>query len=316
MVPSAEQPAPDSRRTPGESATSGAGRGAPGGGGSGAASRRAGEILLAGALAAAFSPTLLAMASVWSRVDYLSHGFLVPVVSLAAVAARRDRLARRPVRPAASGRAALAGALGLLALGWGLGSVALQGLALVAAVAGFTLAVRGPHWLRELAFPVAFLLFMVPPPAAWVAPLVVQLQLVASTGAVAVLRTGGVPVLRDGNVLELAGGATLFVDEACSGITSVLTLVPLAVLLAWSTQPRGWRRAALVAAVIPLALLGNLLRVVLTVLAAREIGVEAATTGWLHEGTGLGTYVLGCLALLAVGAALRRLGPRSAAGPS
>ena len=63
---------------------------------------------------------------------------------------------------------------------------------------------------------------------------------------------------------------------------------------------------------MPIALAGNLLRVILTVVLAIEVDVAFATEGPLHEWAGVATYVLGCVCLLAVGEALRRL----SAGPS
>lgn len=60
------------------------------------------------------------------------------------------------------------------------------------------------------------------------------------------------------------------------------------------------------ATVVPIALAGNLLRVILTVMLPIQVDVEFATEGPLHEWTGVGTYVIGCVCLLAVGEMLRR----------
>src|SRR2546422_539024 len=84
-------------------------------------------------------------------------------------------------------------------------------------------------------------------------PVVTLLQTVASAGAVAVLHAFGVAVLRDGNVMRLPSGGALFVAEACSGITSLLSLIPVGVLIARFSQTGAWRRIALVASVVPAA---------------------------------------------------------------
>jgi exosortase len=117
------------------------------------------------------------------------------------------------------------------------------------------------------------------------------------------------PVYREGNVISLPGGESLFVAEACSGITSLLTLVSLSVLFAYLTERGLARRAVLVASVVPVALLGNLLRVLGTVLAARSYGMEAASRGDVHDAAGVLVYVLACLALIGVGSLMRRLKP-------
>jgi len=261
-------------------------------------------------------PGLRVLAGVYGEVEWASHGFLVPIVALWAATAHRAALADRPARPLRGG-VALVGALVLAYLAALLfGNPSVIGLVGVATVVGLVAALRGLAWVRTLAFPLAYLLFMVPLPTAWITPVIVRLQLLVSSVAVALLRAFDVAIHRDGNVLTLPGDVTLFVAEACSGITSLVTLLPIGVFIAYFTESVPWRRVALVAAVVPIALLGNLIRVVLTVALAMRVDVAFATTGPVHEWAGVATYVLGCLCLLAVGAGLRRLGggARSDAG--
>lgn len=252
-------------------------------------------------MAACFAPALFALADVWASVDYYSHGFLVPAVSVWAALRRRERLAGLPRRRELAGAAALAAALAVYFAGLAAGSVSAQGLGMVAGVAAAVWFLRGWAWLRALAFPVAYLVFMVPLPNAWLSPLIVKLQLFVSEAAIQGLHAFAVPVTREGNVVVLPGGDALFVAEACSGVTSVVTLLPLAVLVAYFFE-LGWRRGAvLAAAVLPIAMAANLLRVVGTVLAARGFGTEVVTREPLHSTAGLAVYVVGCLAMLAVG---------------
>jgi exosortase len=260
-------------------------------------------------LGVAFAPAFVAMSRVWSSVDYQSHGYLVPFVALWAASGKRRALARTPAARDLRGLALLLAAFGLYLVGFASSWVALQGLSVVAGVAGGVLYLRGPAWLRTLVFPIGYLLFMVPVPEPILTPVVVQLQLLVSQAGVWLLQLGGVPVLRNGNVIELPGDVSLFVAEACSGITSLVTLLPLGVFLAYFTEKSLARRLVLVAAVLPLALGGNLVRVIATVLAAREVGVEAATAGAGHQAAGLVAYVLACLALLAIGRLMRVLVP-------
>lgn len=271
------------------------------------------EWALAALLAAAFTPALLGLAEVWRAVDYQSHGFLVPVVSLWVALRERYRWRRIPVAPDARGLAVLVVAFGAYLVGLAAASTPLQGLALVAALAGAVLYARGAAWLRALAFPIGFLLFMVPVPPAWISPLVVRLQLFVSDASVRLLHALGVAVAREGNVLLLPGGESLFVAEACSGVTSVVTLAPLGVLLAYLSLRRPLLRALLVAAVVPLAMAGNLVRVVATVLVSLRFGADVATEGPPHELLGVLTYAVAVGLLIAVGAGLRRLEARRGA---
>ena len=265
------------------------------------------EWVLASLLVLAFLPGGIALARVWLSVDYYSHGFLVPLFALWVATWdrrgwRRQALVREP-----RGTALLAGAIGVYALGLGAGVTLLQGVALVAAVGGAVLYLWGGRGLRDLAFPVAFLLFMVPLPASWLNPLIVELQLLVSSAALRLLHAFDFTIAREGNVLLLPGGESLFVSEACSGITSLVVLTPLAVALAYLGERTWVGRLVVVAAAVPAAMLGNLVRVLVTAVAADAYGVERATGNVLHEFAGLLTFTLSCLLLIGVGPLLRQL---------
>jgi len=275
------------------------------------------EMTIVVLLLAAWIPGLLAMAEVWNTVEYASHGYLVPWVALWAATAHREALSRLPSQPPRLGLLLI----GALVLGYvaalAFDDASVIGALFVATAVGVVFALRGPHFVRVLQFPLAYLIFMIPLPVSWVTPLIVKLQLIVSTAAVRLLQFAGVSIFREGNVLTLPGDQSLFVAEACSGITSLITLIPIGVFIAYFTESVAWRRGVIVVAVIPIALAGNLLRVLLTVELAIEVDVEFATTGPLHEWAGVGTYVLGCVFLLGVGSLLRRFFPdESVARPS
>lgn len=256
----------------------------------------------------AFLPGLAALASVWSSVDYLSHGFLIPVVAGFVAAARRPAWRTLEGRRDARGAVLVALALVVSSLGLLAGQPTIIGLGVVMAAFGAVLSLGGPQGVALMRFPLGFLLFMVPPPESWIVPVIVQLQLWVSSAAVWALRLAGLPILREGNVMVLPGDEALFVDEACSGITSVVTLIPLGVLLAWLTERTRLRRLVLLACVVPAAMLGNFVRVTVTVWAASRWGADVATSTLLHDWAGIGTYVLACGALLGVSALLQRFG--------
>jgi len=256
-------------------------------------------------LAVAFLPALGALARSWSAAEYQTHGFVVPFIAGWIAWATRGRWGRLP--RSADARGALLVALGLAAYAFGLlaGSATAEGLALVGAVAGAVWWREGGGRLRALAFPIGFLLFMVPIPLDWVSPLLVRLLLVVSSAAAALLPLLGVPVARNGNVLVFQDGASLVVAEACSGLTAILTLLPIAVLIAHLSPLRPMRRAALVALALPIAMGANLLRVVATALAARIWDPSTVTRDPWHSLGGLAIYAVACLVLLATERALR-----------
>jgi len=270
------------------------------------------SVVLLALLFAAFSPALLALSEVWDTVDYYAHGYLVIPVAAAMAWSRRGLVG--PLRER-DGRGL--GLLILALLGFAVGLLAglllLQGLMLPLALAGLAWWRLGAAGLRRLAFPIAYLVFMVPLPAQWLTPLVTRLQMLVTQGGIAVLHALGVPALREGNVIVVPEGS-LFVAEACSGITSIVTLLPVAALLVFLVPLRSYAAVALMLAVVPVAMFWNLARVLLTVAAVREIGVDRATTGWLHDSAGMLTFTLGCLSLLLLSSRLTRPGSGSPPG--
>jgi len=265
--------------------------------------------LLIGVLALVFIPALRALAGVWSSLDYYSHGFLVPIVALSIGWQRAGKLGA----PAAhgAGLAIIGAGLVVYAIGLGMGSPTGMGLAAVVAITGAVWHFWGRRGVRRLVFPLGLLLFVVPIPPVILTPIVLALQSFVSRLAVDLLQVAGYTVLREGNVVQLAAGP-LFVAEACSGITSIVTLLPLGAVLAYFTERRTAARVALVLAVVPIAMLGNLIRVLVTVAAADAVGIQQATSSWLHESAGFLTFTLECVLLIAlgsvVGAALTRGG--------
>jgi exosortase len=274
------------------------------------------EWLLLVALSVVFAPALIELSQVWSRYDYYSHGYLVPLAALWAATAQRKRLPHLPIERSPLGGVLLGLSLMLYLVGRFAAIVSLQGLALVLSVASAIYFARGRAWVRSLGFSISYLIFMIPMPQNLITPAIARLQLFVSSAAIHIVHWLELPVYREGNVMHLPGGDSLFVAEACSGITSILTLVPLAVFLAYFSQPSLSRRLVLVASVVPLAMIGNLTRVVVTIYVAQRYGSEVATGDLLHNWAGMLTYLLGCLALLAIGSLMTRLLSAQKAVPS
>lgn len=265
------------------------------------------EWTIVALLILAWIPGLLALAEVWGSVEYASHGFLVPFVALWAATAHREKLSQLETRPLRGGLLLVAGLAPVYVAAVVFGNATLIGIVFVITVVAVVLALRGVEWVKVLQFPLSYLVFMIPLPLGLVTPVIVKLQLWVSSAAVYLLQESGISIFREGNVLTLPGDISLFVAEACSGITSLITLLPIGIFIAYFTDSVPWRRTVIVLSVIPIALAGNLIRVILTVLMSIEVSVDFATEGPLHEWAGVLTYVIGCVALLAVGNVLRRL---------
>lgn len=244
----------------------------------------------------------------WDEADY-SHGFLVPLLSVYLVWERRERLRTLAGTPAGSGLVLLVAGVGLFLLGNVAAELFTMRVSLLVIVAGLILYLLGRERLKLLAFPIVFLIFMIPPPAIVFNAITFPLQLFAAGTASASLDLLGLPVLREGNVITLAH-ATLEVAEACSGIRSLITLLALATAYAYFTQRDHWRRMILVLSSVPVAIVANAGRVVGTGVLAHFFGAGVAQ-GFFHTFSGWFVFVVAFVLLFAEGLLLDTIGQRA-----
>lgn len=251
-----------------------------------------------GSLAVLYGPVLIRMAQQWNDDVTYSHGWVIAPIALMLAWRQRDRLRTAPFAPSRVGLVLVLGSLLVFLAGSLAAELFLTRISLIGVLAGTVLYACGPAHLRLLAFPLLFLIFMIPLPAIVFDRAAVSLQLVASALGEKLMRAGGVAVLRDGNVLRLAS-ITLEVDEACSGIRSLMALISVTTLVGYLFEPVWWRRVAVAVAAIPLAVALNAARIGLTGMAALRYGPSAAR-GAVHEATGLVVFVIALACVCAV----------------
>lgn len=221
-------------------------------------------------LTAAFMKPLysLAVHSVNTGLD--SYILLVPFISAFLICARRKQLRAIdkscPLVAAAFLAAGLAGVAGAWILGASAAPIshndylALMTLSFVSLLTATGFAFLGAKWMISAAFPIAFLVFMVPLPDRAVVWLETAYKLASADAAQLFFSLSGTPVSRDGTVFQLPG--ILFeVAEECSGINSSLALLITSLVASYMLLKSPWRRAVLVAFVIPLGILRNGFRI-------------------------------------------------------
>jgi exosortase len=259
-------------------------------------------------LAGLYAPVLLVwLEALWSDPNY-SHVYIVPIISGMVIWQRRRTLAALPIRGSSAGLPLLLAGTGALIVGDIGAESFLMRSSLIVVIAGLILFHLGPGMLRALTFPLGFCLFLVPLPAVVFYAMTARLQNIAAETGAWGLDLLGVPVLLDGNVIQLSR-VTLGVTEACSGIRSLITLVALGVAWAHLMLPRRWMQIVLVVSVLPITIVANASRVVMTGLVGRWFGVEYAE-GFFHFFSGWLVFVLAVLCLLAVHGVLRAVSPR------
>lgn len=252
--------------------------------------------VVAAAILAVYAGVLASLVRQWGSDDNYSHGFFVVPLAAFFVWERRERLMRTPVHSSSAGLLVILFGLLLLLAGRFGAELFLTRISLLFLLAGAVLFLWGTAALRILAFPLAFLLLMIPLPAIVFNKIAFPLQLLASGAGEAVIRTAGIPVLREGNVLQLPA-RTLEVAEACSGIRSLVSLLMLAIVLGYFTERRTGMRVLIALAAVPIAIIANAARVAGTALAAEWVS-PAAAEGFFHTFSGWLMFVVAFAGLL------------------
>jgi exosortase len=245
-----------------------------------------------------FWPVLRKLVADWSVDDNYSHGFFI--VPLAAYFAweRREKLRALPIRSSPLGLLVMVGSVAVLLAGILGAELFLSRIAIVGVLGGALLFVLGWRHLVALAFPLLFLLLMIPIPAIVFNQIAFPLQLLASQTGEAVLSGLDIPVLREGNVIILAT-TTLEVAEACSGIRSLISLLTLGIVYGYFLDSRTSVRVFLALCTIPIAIATNALRVAGTGVAAHHYGAQVAD-GFFHTFSGWIIFITSFMLFFAV----------------
>lgn len=256
-------------------------------------------LLLCAVLTALYAPVLARLISQWYNDSNYSHGFLVPLLSAFIIWQKRDKLSQVQRRPSWWGMVIVILSLGLLFLGSLGAELFLARISIVFTICGLIVYFAGGALLRALAFPLAFLLFAIPIPALIYNEIVFPLQFIASRFATSTLEMLNLfPIMREGNVLIMPN-MRLEVVEACSGIRSLMSLLALAAGYGYLAERSTLVRWILVIAMVPLAIISNGTRVMITALMANYIGPQAAE-GFMHEFSGWVIFVIATALFLAL----------------
>ena len=248
----------------------------------------------------------------WSVDENYSHGFFVPVAFFWMLWRQRHELESTKVVPCWWGILIVVLALLQLAAGTMGAENFVAHSSLLTLLCGITIFLFGIQMLRKVAFPIAWLLFMIPIPSIIFYSITFPLQLLASKLAVGILDLLRVPNVCEGNVIYLAN-FTAGVVEACSGIRSLVSMLAFAVLIGYLLNMSVRSRWILAFASVPIALGMNAARIAGTGLAGNYLGARWAE-GFFHTFSGWVLF-LGSLGLmLLVVRLLRDFDQRGTAG--
>ena len=248
----------------------------------------------------------------WTDDDY-SHGLILPFVTLYMWWDQKENILKAiSVSTAENTKLANLGywimiLVGLMLLGLGIASqlsffswvaffpvcIALIGICFGTTVANiFT----GPFLLMFMAKPL---------PDSIVVRIFWPLQVLAARIGALTLELLHVPVYLSGNVIEIPN-MKLLVEEACSGMRSVMALLTLSFIMIYFSALNIFGKILIVLSSLLLAIVLNVFRVSLTGVLAHFYDPEAAT-GFFHTFSGLIVFVVGLPIIFSLASLYSRL---------
>ncbi len=245
---------------------------------------------------ALFAPVIGWLIHTWSTSVYDAHGVLVPFLVALMIWSRRRVLAETTPAPAGVG-------LWLVSLGSTLLLAALLmnfnllgGVALVVTLAGMVWTLWGGAVAAKLAFPLTFLLLMLPLnyPLEIFAGFPLRLLSVKLTAGL--LRLLGFEVTVQGTLIATSQ-FHVAIESPCSGLKTLSALLMTGLVMAFFLH-QGWRARALMLVLIPpVAVVANAIRNLAITLIGHYHGREAAM-GFLHTFSGLAVFLLAVALLI------------------
>ena len=183
-----------------------------------------------------------------------------------------------------------------------------QTLSVVIMLIGLLLLMRGPRQLKAAWFPLFFLLFLVPLPAALVDAVTQPMKMAVSTVAAQVMYWAGYPIARSGVILQI-GPYQLLVADACAGLHTLFTLEAMGLLYLNVVRHASLlRNVSLAILIVPISFIANVIRVIALSLITFHFG-DAAGQGFLHGFAGMVLFLSALILIIAADSLLRTVGP-------
>ncbi|MEL7486297.1 MAG: exosortase, partial [Pseudomonadota bacterium] len=235
----------------------------------------------------------------WGEQQELSHGYFLPVIAGWMIWERRDALLQSRSTPETAGLIGVGVAAALLVLSelTVTSLMIFQHFALILLLASLALSLGGRGFLWLALVPIAFLVFMIPPPYWVITVLSWKFQFWSSQLGVWMIELFGIPVFLSGNVIDL-GDYQLAVAEACSGLRYLFPFLSLGFLAAYLFKAPMWQRAVVFLSTIPITIVMNSFRIAVTGVLVQAYGTSHAE-GMLHLFEGWVVFIL-CMVLLFV----------------
>jgi EpsI family protein len=254
----------------------------------------------------------------WKTDESVTHGWLVVPIALAVTWYKREKLAKVPLSSHPGGLWLIALALFLHIAEKALDLNGPSPLSLPIFAAGAVWYGCGTAWLRELAFPLAYLLFMIPVPGGLTQLVTFPLRLIATTGSKWIVEhVSPIQIAGSGMNMEFwrpgqsqsdpeKNFVALVVADPCSGIHSLMAIKALHAITAYLSRLRmGWKWLLFWCA-LPITLTANVCRMTLIILVSAYVDKKFGLT-LFHDYSPYVLFLFVFLILVGLGRLLERL---------
>lgn len=234
------------------------------------------------------------------KQEDMSHGWYVPLFSLYVIWTERKAILESLSQPGWGGVVASLPLLFLALLGERGGQFRFSMVALAGLFVTIPWAFWGRKTAKKLFFPAAFLLFCVPL-SSYLDVVTVHMRLLASSVAFGVLRGFGADVVLHGtSVISSNGNFAIDIADPCSGLRSLFALMALTAGYAYFTQKSWLKRGILFLLSAPIAIIGNVARIVTICLVANFADKDFAL-GFYHDYSGYVVFAVAIALMVAAG---------------
>ena len=262
------------------------------------------DIIIGIAALLMFVPTFYRLVTLgWKSADY-THAYFILPISLLLMWGKRKELHASGDSPQKAGTVPISGwvVFGVGILAYMYSSVNnfmfLEATSFVLVMWGiFKLRLTKESFAKVL-FPLAYLVFLIPPPSIVIDSITFPLKKIASIGSYWVLVFFKLPVELYGVILKV-GDHELFIADACSGFRSIVTLLALGAVYVYFQSTSAFKKWMIFLSVVPIAIVANISRICLTGLISYKLGLELAE-GFFHEFSGGVMFFITVLGLMGV----------------
>jgi exosortase len=245
----------------------------------------------------------------WEAIDY-SHAYFILPLSLWLIWRKRGEI-KKIYREAGPGKwnlsslfVLLVGIL-LLIFGWQQNYIFIQTLSLIPLLFGLTSFLYGTNIAKTLSFPILYLLLLVPPPFAILDSITLPMRHGISVLTEKILFFLNYPISREGLLLKI-GYNDIFMGAPCSGFRSLITMFSLVLVYVYISKGNLAKKLIMTSLIIPMALFGNLVRVITLCLITFYFGEEAGQ-GFFHNFSGIVIFIITLLGLMGTESVLDRM---------